>query len=192
MSRKPPTPDPLFEQTLYFWESRRKIVELRLDPPKDPRRKKRASTKSKWHNSRNLLLLVASLHPDAPDFYAGGEDGVEDFLELATEAVKCGDTEFWKAVAEFTIKAKNTFNQPIPESPLPIYAIRAKIILHYRTGRLPTKAEIKNHLIAAATKQRFKCYGADESSRWNEVFRAAGLTFLPNSKPKRGLIRNGG
>ena len=108
----------------------------------------------------------------------------EDVLGIIAEALQSNDTKTFQEIAKISEAIKNPSHNKFSQSV--VFALIAKIKLHKKLGRLPTKnAVIKESEIMARESNR-TCFASDESPRWTEVFRIAGLQYLPKFLSKRG------
>lgn len=94
-------------------------------------------------------------------------------------AIETGDTEIFKTI----IEAK-AYVDAIPHSGFSrrvMEVLRCKIDLRTELGRNPTKQEVR----AAVS------FTEDVPQRWTEIFKAAGLAWLPIGKPSRKRKKHG-
>jgi hypothetical protein len=108
-----------------------------------------------------------------------------DLSHYIAEAIKTGNRRTFEIIAAASNYAKNTPRTQFSETV--IAARKSALSLKAATGQWPTKKAVREAVIA---KMKSATFGADESSRWTEVFKYAGLGFLPTGKPKRGPSRN--
>jgi len=108
-----------------------------------------------------------------------------DLSHYIAEAIKTGDRRTFDLIAEAADYAKNTPRTQFSETV--IAARKSALSLKAATGQWPTKKDVRKAVI---DRMKSATFGNDESSRWTEVFKRAGLGFLPTGKPKRGPSRN--
>jgi hypothetical protein len=108
-----------------------------------------------------------------------------DLSAEIADAIKGGDKRTFEIIAAAAEYAKDTPRTQFSKSV--IAARKSALGLKAETGQWPTKAAVKAAVIKT---MRSATFGGDESSRWTEVFRFAGLGFLPSGKPKRTRSRN--
>lgn len=101
------------------------------------------------------------------------------------EAIKTGDRRTFEIIAEAADYAKNTPRTQFSKTV--IAARKSALSLKAATGQWPTKEDVRKAVI---DRMKSATFGNDEASRWTEVFKYAGLGFLPTGKPKRGPSRN--
>jgi hypothetical protein len=123
---------------------------------------------------------------DAVQSFAIGQP-TEDLQEAIQQAFKDPNSTaleiILEAKAHFLSLSHNTFSRSVME------ARGAWIILDHRLGRTPTKAEVIEHV---REKIGDAAFPKDATTRWSEVFNAAGLKDrLDTAKPKRGKSRHG-
>jgi hypothetical protein len=147
-----------------------------LHPQPSPGRGKRSQRPIEEHMV--FVDAVGSFCEGRPtaDLMSAIEDGFADpgsrvfdvILEAKSHLESLGHTTFSRSVIE---------------------ARRAWVSLSHRLGRRPTKAEV-----VAEVREKFGdgAFEPEASSRWSEVFKAAGIADeLDTAKPKRGKSRRG-
>ena len=115
-------------------------------------------------------------------------DGCDSMGAIA-QALKKNDSAFLSTLAEMSKDFKQPQHTKFSRSV--VFAISAKLNLHRKNGRLPTKNEVIK--LAAKTARNLKLSSFDETAdcatRWTEVFRIAGLQYLPKDKPRQTANR---
>ena len=123
-----------------------------------------------------FVEAVAAFHTGSP---------TADLSADIAEAFKTGDRRTFEIIAKAADWVKNTPRTQFSETV--IAARKSAITLKAELGQWPTKKAVRESVIL---RMKSATFGADESSRWTEVFKRAGLGFLPTGKPKRGPSRN--
>jgi hypothetical protein len=147
----------------------------RLIPPPSPGRGKRSQR----------TLEEQMIFADAVQSFAIGQPTAD--LQLSIEqAFKSNDGRIFEIITEAKKHLDNLQHSKFSRTV--IEARKAWIILDRQLGRDPTKAEVAAHLCEQLGDGTFY---PDETTRWAEVFKAAGIASLQSAKPKRGKSRRG-
>ncbi len=146
-------------------------------PKSSPGRGKRRSRSIDDH-----LVFV-----NAVDSFTNGRPS-DDLLGEIKDAFADPATDVFRIITEaqkhLTEVSHSKFSRSVIE------CRRAWVVLDHRFQRTPTKAEV----IAEVWRKLGEdaTFGPEESSRWAEVFKAAGVAGeLETAKPKRGKSRHG-
>jgi hypothetical protein len=123
-----------------------------------------------------FIEALAAFHSGSP---------TKDLSWEIAEAFKTGDRRTFDIISEAADYFKNTPRTQFSKTV--IAARKSAITLKAELGQWPTKKDVRESVIA---KMKSDTFGESESTRWTEVFKYAGLGFLPTGKPKRGPSRN--